>query len=283
MWVSLPHGLWIDGRSSGAVSLRAVGAVDEIFLVESGGMSPARRANALLARCIDPLEGTSAEPASIVRALIAGDREAILLQLRRMTLGDDFTGVFRCTAPACAEPLELELKVSDILLPPYARAAERYTVAVEHDGATFEVWFHLPTAGDQEDAAELARVDSAAVARLVFGRCVESALQGGQALDPAEIPEPVVDRVADAMEELDPQAIVEFELTCPACGSLFSAQLDAGDFLLRELDQRVDRLLREVHTLALCYHWSEAAILALPRVRRERYLELIASGAEAAT
>ena len=33
---------------------------------------------------------------------------------------------------------------------------------------------------------------------------------------------------------------------------------------------------REVHTLALRYHWSEGEILALTRPRRRRYLELLA-------
>jgi len=36
-----------------------------------------------------------------------------------------------------------------------------------------------------------------------------------------------------------------------------------------------DALIRQVHTLALHYHWSQAAILRLPRARRLRYLALL--------
>ncbi len=38
---------------------------------------------------------------------------------------------------------------------------------------------------------------------------------------------------------------------------------------------RAERLLREVHTLARAYGWSEGAILELGSARRERYLELV--------
>ena len=34
--------------------------------------------------------------------------------------------------------------------------------------------------------------------------------------------------------------------------------------------------MEEIHVLALHYHWSEAAILALPAPRRQRYLALLA-------
>jgi hypothetical protein len=34
--------------------------------------------------------------------------------------------------------------------------------------------------------------------------------------------------------------------------------------------------MEEIHLLALHYHWSEAAILALPASKRQRYLALLA-------
>jgi hypothetical protein len=38
----------------------------------------------------------------------------------------------------------------------------------------------------------------------------------------------------------------------------------------------IDRLYEEIHLLALHYHWSEAALLGLPRSKRRRYLALVA-------
>ncbi|MGH7620647.1 MAG: hypothetical protein ACREPM_25830 [Gemmatimonadaceae bacterium] len=36
-----------------------------------------------------------------------------------------------------------------------------------------------------------------------------------------------------------------------------------------------DRLIEEVHVLALHYHWSESDILRLTRAKRQRYLALL--------
>jgi hypothetical protein len=79
------------------------------------------------------------------------------------------------------------------------------------------------------------------------------------------------------MAEHDPQAELELDLSCPSCGAAFSVDLDAGTFLLQELDARGAQLLEDVHALAMHYHWSEPEILALPPRRRERYLDLLAA------
>jgi hypothetical protein len=280
--IILPHGFSVNGELRRELGVRPVGAEDDAFLVESSGTLPAHRVNALLSRCIRPTDAWPFDPGTIVRSLVAGDREALLLHLRRVTLGDDFVGLFRCAAPACAEPLELALRASDLLLPPYPETAERYARTVEHDGVSYDVSFRLPTAGDLEDVVDVAGTDTDVATRGMLRRCLERVAYAGRMLDVTALPQPAGDRIAAAMAALDPQAIIEFDLTCPACGTSCSTQFDPGDFLLRELDQRVDRTLHEVHTLALCYHWSEAAILAMPQARRERYLDLIGSGAGAA-
>jgi hypothetical protein len=281
--VVLPHGLWVHGQKHSRVSLRAVDAGDNTFLVESMGLLPAHRINTLLARCLRPLDAGMPESLTLVRSLAAGDRQALLLHLRRLTFGDTFTGIFRCVKPACAEPLELNLRTRDLLLPPYTDAAKYYSRTVNWESVPFEVCFRLPTAGDLEEAASLAREDPETAARGVLSRCVRSIECAGQSVDAATLAQPFVDQIAALMANLDQQAVIEFDMTCPACGTLFSAQLDPGDYLLRELDQRVEQVLHEVHTLALWYHWSEDAILAMPQVRRNRYLELIGSIAGKAT
>lgn len=43
-----------------------------------------------------------------------------------------------------------------------------------------------------------------------------------------------------------------------------------------------ETLYRQVHHLALRYHWSETDILALPRSKRLRYLSFLAEQAERA-
>ncbi|MGF6289674.1 hypothetical protein [Paraburkholderia youngii] len=89
------------------------------------------------------------------------------------------------------------------------------------------------------------------------------------------LPVAVCDAVAEAIAGLDPQAGIEFDMTCPACGRAFVAELDAASLLLEELDARARQSLREVHILASQYGWSECEILSMSAARRARYVELI--------
>ncbi len=41
------------------------------------------------------------------------------------------------------------------------------------------------------------------------------------------------------------------------------------------MKQRSQRLLREIHRLARCYHWSRRELMNLSLVQRQGYLELI--------
>jgi len=61
------------------------------------------------------------------------------------------------------------------------------------------------------------------------------------------------------------------QAACPECGTARAVDLDPYG----ALRHRPDTLLLQVHRLAWHYHWSEAEILALPRPRRLRYLQLI--------
>src|SRR6266542_1467572 len=230
--ITLPTGLWIDGARESVVQLRPLTGFDESALAEAVQATPAERTTALLSRCV----------------LRLGGRDEVGPEdVRRLTFGERLQCVVGCPAEGCGEALDLELSIRDLLLPPYATAEEVY----ERDGCRF----HLPTGADQEAAARLADDLEAAVA-LLLERCVEA---GAPARD-----------LSPVMAELDPQAELVLTLACPACGDEFEVPFDAGDFLARELAGARD-LERDVHRLALHYHWSEPEILALTVERRRRY------------
>ena len=135
--------------------------------------------------------------------------------------------------------------------------------------------FRLPNGGDQESVASLATRNADAAALEVLRRCViEVTDHAGRAT--ADIPAGVGRQLPRLMAELDPQAELLLDATCPECGAAFTAPFDAGQFLEREMGLASDELFTEVHVLALHYHWAEAEILAMPRPRRHRYLDLLA-------
>ena len=251
------------------LALRAIGHEDEVFVLDAADrLVPSERGTALLGRCLRGGE-------QVARALTVGDREALLLELRRLSIGETLECVLRCPKESCGERMEFAVAVRDLLVPPYSGARSAYETVVEDGGARYRVSFRIPTAEDLDRTATLARRDPDGGTREIFERCVLHADKDGIALGAEELPDAVRSSVSAAMGDRDPQAEIELDLRCPACEEPFSALFDAATFLLGELDERATRLLRDVHTLALNYHWSEGEILGMPSRRRAHYLDLV--------
>jgi hypothetical protein len=265
--VTIPRGYERNGSWSRVVRLRRWSSREEIDFEEHGGsLTPAARSTALLAACM-------VEPAGVdfVRGLVAGDRVALLLHLRRLTIGDELACVVEC--PDCGTRLDVDLAVSDLLLPPYAEPRSLH----EMTAGTASIRFRLPNGEDLEHCGELFRLDKEAAIRLLLQRCVRAV--NGNAYDDGSPPW-LAERVGEEMASLDPQAELRMTSTCPACKRALGFILDVPAFMLEEIRHRGRRLLREVHILASAYHWSEGEILGMPEKRRRHYLSLIDGGAQ---
>jgi hypothetical protein len=229
--------------------MHALSARELLSVWEAGtNQRPLQRALAMLA-AVSP--ETSSD--SLARLTI-GQRDARLLALREMMFGAEVTGVTDC--PECGEKIELSFNCSDIH--PASETEPPPELAVQSNG--HEVRFRLPT------SADLFAVSSS---EQLLERCL---LTGGNYLTDDLVP-----AVAEKMSSADPMAEIHLTLSCPSCEHNWAALFDIVAFLWRELNAAARRLLREVHTLASAYGWTEAEILALSPARRRVYLEM-ASG-----
>jgi hypothetical protein len=167
--------------------------------------------------------------------------------------------------------------VPDLLVStsPEDGGSEVYEREVVVEDVAYRVRFRLPNGADLEAVAELATADPEAGARAILRQCLVDVERCDNA-SAAELPASAWRELSAPMAALDPQAEIDLDLVCPACGLGFGAILDAGTYLLREVDARLARLFQDIHTLALHYHWSEREIREMPQERRRRYLELLA-------
>ncbi len=188
--------------------------------------------------------------------------------------GDRLRCVVTCPRPDCATSLDVDLKVSDLLLPPSVEPKSRHETVVGTGAATCVVRFRLPTGGDQEAVAGLARTDLGSAVQGLLARCVES-VERADGVPAPELPPDLVEPLSAKMAELDPQAELTFHVTCAACGSTFATLFDAASYLMEEIRSAARTLDHEVHLLAYHYHWSPSEILGLGAHERRRYLELL--------
>jgi hypothetical protein len=278
----IPGGIWRDGACVREARLRPLTGDDEAFLLDAGdSFSPAARTTALLSRCLVGFGELEKVTPGLVRALTVGDREALLLHLRRITYGDSLPCVLVCPGVGCGAKMDLDMKVSDLLLPAYENSQESYECDVTANGADYHVRFRLPNGADQELAADRSFTDFHAAERLVLKLCVER-ISGGESeiRSDEEWPLELADRIGAKMAELDPQAEILLQLRCPECQHEFSAEFDAAAYFYQELRGRLPHLYQEVHQIAHSYHWSESEILDMTPRKRMVYLNLLAGEGE---
>jgi hypothetical protein len=229
--------------------MRALSATELLSVWESGSSQiPLRRALTILAAACPEASADSLADLSV------GRRDARLLALREKMFGPELTGITDC--PECAEKIELSFKCSDI----HQREENELPteLAVQSNGR--DVRFRLPT------TADLMAVNSS---EQLLERCL---LDRGNHLTKDVLP-----AVVDKMSSVDPMADIHFVLKCPNCAHKWEAAFDIVAFLWREISAAATRLLREIHTLASAYGWTEPEILSLSPARRRAYLEM-ASG-----
>ena len=237
---------------------------------------PADLTTALLSRTLISLGPLCPVTPETVRDLTVGDRDALLLHLRRAALGDKIACVLRCPDSSCGEVMDLDLSISDMLAQPYSHERRIHEVVIDDEGTKCTVRFRLPSGGDQEAAARLALAGSLEQARdSLLDRCVENVASNGNGDMRDRTRQALARHLPATMLELDPQAEIRLNMNCSRCGRSFSLLFDPATHFFEELSGTLDQLYHEVHLLAQYYHWTEAEILGLSNHRRRRYVEQV--------
>ncbi|MEJ2541232.1 MAG: hypothetical protein P8188_14900 [Gemmatimonadota bacterium] len=267
--VTVPGGFDLDDDWTHSLWLRPWDGHDEEAFLDRPSPSVASQTTALLSRCVflDP-DGTPAS-SDFLRKLQVGDREALLLSLRHLTVGDSLSCVLDCGA--CGNVLELELTTQQLRVPPYAHRGWTHDAQLSDGERPVTVRFRLPNGGDQETMAALV-ADPARAAAALVQRCVSEA----SPFAARDLNEQHVAELSRTMASLDPQAEIVLRTTCPHCGEALSSLFDAARFLSAEISGSSEQLHREVHVLAYHYHWSAAEILGMSGRRRRTYIRHLA-------
>jgi hypothetical protein len=269
--VLLPHGLFDeDGRCHRVGELRPLTGREEWALAHAGARPGPRAVSALLAACLGRLGDYPRVDAELAACLTRGDRHHLALHLRARMYGDRVALVARCPAPGCSALADVDVRLSALAPERTEGAPEVLGVALPEGRAEVRE----PTG---EDDAVLSDARGTRVERsaLLWSRLVELE---GRTLTPSQwraLPARSRHAVALALAEGTSAPDLGLLARCPKCAAWLELELDPFALLSRELKGGAARLETEVHVLAFHYHWSETDILALPRARRWRYLELL--------
>ncbi|MCV7433718.1 hypothetical protein [Mycolicibacterium bacteremicum] len=261
--VSLSGRSHIGGKPVRGAEFRDPAGNDELASCDNADRLTVDFATRLLAECIQTLRtdgGDLQAGRDHVRALTAGDRETLLLALRRAAYGDRLDLLVTCPDVTCGAIMDAALTVSDLLHGTVMSPADR---DIDLTGVR-------PVTGDDLHAvAALALDDPEAAVRRLAARC------SGRDDDGTTLTTDELAAIENTLEALDPHAEHELVLRCPECDLAFTSAIDAGELLRQEMTASIAELDLSVHLMASTYHWRERDIMALPIVRRRRYLRVL--------
>ncbi|MGL4611897.1 MAG: phage baseplate protein [Trueperaceae bacterium] len=197
-----------------------------------------------------------------------GERNKQLVKLRQHLFGSNAEAVVDC--PRCQERLEFSLPLPNLIsetLVSETTCEENFSL---RSGA-YKMQFRLLNSLDLLDLP-----NEVMVAReVLLGRCLLGVQHKGKPVAAKDIPEPILAKLSEQMAKVDPNAVMELRLECPACKHSWIALFDIARFLWSELDHWAKHMLLAIHCLASAYGWSEADILGLSAWRRQAYLEML--------
>jgi len=228
--------------------------------VQAGGGLP-RIVTRTLARAVERLGDAPAEE-DAVRNLSVGDRQFLVRDLGAHLGWHSPWRTFQCGR--CGEDFDVRIDPRELPVKP---AAPGYPhCEVELPIGRFR--FRVPTGAVQERIGDEDGEDDDAALRRVIEDCLVEVVAGKW---DGERILPFAERIERALEATAPEVATSVRAECPACGGANEMELDPYECL----QFTPDDLLDQVHQLASAYHWSERAILALPRERRLAYLRRV--------
>src|SRR6516164_5298785 len=184
--------------------MRSLSPRDLLEIWERGvGQRPLQRALELLAAaCLE-------DSPEALAALTIGERDGILLTLRESTFGPEMAGLISCVR--CNTQLELTFKATDLRPACVATPESEFSMSI----AGYELRFRLP---DSLDLSVVAAAEFPRSRRMLLDRCMLAACRDGLPTTSDQLPEEVVDAVAQRMAEADPLAEVQLAISCTTCG-----------------------------------------------------------------
>ena len=198
---------------------------------------------------------------------IIGERDEHLLRIRDEVFGSKIEAITACSA--CGERLAISFTTESITATPAQPNVKDGRFAFKDGG--FEVSYRLPNSADLIAVIESGQSNSR---NILLKRCVDAS-KNNKPVDPARLPERIVQLISESMSHADPQAEARIELACPACRHERLIAFDILSYLWSEIDDWARRLLNEIHALASAYGWSEAEIISLSARRRNLYRQMI--------
>lgn len=215
--VTLPGGFISgDGSLIKYAEVRELNGLDEELVSRSG--STGKALLTMLQRGLVSI-GTEKPTKEDLDRLLSGDRDAILIGIRRVTFGDDINYKFKC--PSCEEPLDVTIDLAENV-PVVALDDPFEGRKFSYQSAKYgEIVVSLPTGHTQKKLLENLDKTKAEINTIILASCVDS-IGGKPSMGASSVQQlGMLDRdniLSEIVSRNPGPRLSEVKTTCEACG-----------------------------------------------------------------
>ena len=260
--MKLPGGLLVDGQLCCDFGFKKITGSIEREILESSD-----KTDSLVSQVTDILNITLAHIAGmpvstkLVCSLCSGDRQYLILQLQAIINPANSWLTARCGD--CNELIQLQLIPGALPVMPAGKNFPATTAQL----SIGEVSLRVPNGAD-EAALQLQPNDEKKRLNHLLKRLLS---QADKTVNLNSLNKKDLDIIDQTLEAMMPQASTVISTNCPYCDSLQEINHD----IYAWMSEASHDIENDIHQLAINYHWSEKEILALPKTRRQHYIQLI--------
>lgn len=246
--VQLPGGLIKEGKvHRDAEIIPMTGYTRKVMAREDIRSNPTKVTDAIFNQCLRRV-GTYTINNRILDELLSGDRDFLLMEIRRISMGSTVRAEVECDG--CRKRLEVRFDLSEIKV---RRLAEKdYEITdIDGDGAG-AMFFRMNLSGvkalcrfsrglEQKAVISMFEKNAIAASYKLYSSCLLE-WNGQVGPFPPEffdgLPLPVIDSFAEAFTERQPGPDFKQETDCPSCGKKIQFTFRNSDFLFPLPKQR---------------------------------------------
>ncbi len=219
---TLPLGLVQGGTVVRDVCLKPMTAgVRRSIVTRQNMRNPAQGITVLLGQCVESIGSIPVTP-QVLNSMVIGDRDFMLMMLRKISIGDLMPGQMVC--PKCQTPIAFDIPI----------------VELESADLKIKTVLRYPVGHDQVALADKLKLDPATANYELMSRLIRSWEKNGepvktpntlQFIDSLSIKE--VEWLEEAYKEKQPGPMWDLHITCGACGDDIPVDVGNMDFLFK--------------------------------------------------
>lgn len=238
--ITLPSGILRDGKvHREAEIIPMTGLTRKSIAREDVRTNASKVTDVILLQCVKKIGPVTAITNKLIGELLLGDRDALLLEIRRVSMGDIVTATVECDG--CQNKIEVKFNLDEIVTTELKEGTfeikdGQRVFRVQNAALQINALFRFPKGEDQQAILPFLQKNPVDANFRLYALCL---MEWNGKVGPFDggfferLPVSVLDAVDDQFSEVQPGPDLRQNVSCPVCTKDIEMTFQGSDFLFR--------------------------------------------------